>query len=693
MERSDRIHDLQVDITKLMDSNLFPGNEELRGYFNEVFGFASRLCEVWARFERMSEDDSPVPVEEMIEINAGLYEQILPENYSSSYVNPEFAVKAFGTDTGRLLCAIAAELRAAIPSVFGRDIPGFISRLLLILDTARIASQELNAGELKAVLYKYYYDNLPFEQRKRVRSQVVPGSMDLFGDFSLEDFLEFESDPDNRGDLLYVALWTGENITDNELMIMDKLCRLPGNELIAMARTYVEGYVKGFEMTSKDISIKETAELRFNLGFLPMAVTAGYILKDEYGLNTSVMRAGYSIFTGRSVEKNGIFGANPNPQYDLDHKDDLSLIIDERLVDYRLDVLKESYEELKKEARLYGGPAVIEIFGEPEFTPVTKPEAASYDDKTRPLTLRYMSEAGVITNTYIPGEERSFTIIAYPMPSIGDNFDEVFDATVLINNLDYELYRDIQQKLIDALDTAEYVEVCGRDGNRTDLRVKLHTLTDPEHQTNFENCVADVNIPVGEVFTSPVLEGTDGVLHVKHVFLNGIEYHNLTIRVKNGFTSEYSCDEGAKLIEDNILFHHPSLPMGECAIGTNTTAYVLARRLGIESRLPILIAEKMGPHFAFGDTCYSHEEDLKTFNPDGKQIIARENEVSRKRISDPASAYFNCHTDITVPYDELERLSAVLPDGSKVDIILNGRFALEGCEPLNAPFDENFLNS
>ena len=101
----------------------------------------------------------------------------------------------------------------------------------------------------------------------------------------------------------------------------------------------------------------------------------------------------------------------------------------------------------------------------------------------------------------------------------------------------------------------------------------------------------------------------------------------------------------------------------------------------------------MGPHFAFGDTCYSHEEDLKTFNPDGKQIIARENEVSRKRISDPASAYFNCHTDITVPYDELGRLSAVLPDGSKVDIILNGRFVLEGCEPLNAPFDENFLNS
>ena len=51
--------------------------------------------------------------------------------------------------------------------------------------------------------------------------------------------------------------------------------------------------------------------------------------------------------------------------------------------------------------------------------------------------------------------------------------------------------------------------------------------------------------------------------------------------------------------------------MGEFAIGTNTTAYVFAAKYGIGDKLPILIAEKMGPHFAVGDTCYSHEEDLE----------------------------------------------------------------------------------
>jgi leucyl aminopeptidase (aminopeptidase T) len=330
----------------------------------------------------------------------------------------------------------------------------------------------------------------------------------------------------------------------------------------------------------------------------------------------------------------------------------------------------------------------VDIFGEPDFTPKTKEEAADYTEAGRKLVTGYAAYAGKTTNDYIPGEERSFTVIAYPLPSIGDNFEEVFDATVQLNNIDYELYRNMQQRIIDVLDTAEYVHVRGRGDNRTDLTVRLATLTDPEHQTIFENCVADVNIPVGEVFTSPVLSGTNGILHVTHVFLEGIEYHDLSIEVKDGMISAYSCAEGPKLIEDNILFHHKTLPMGECAIGTNTTAFVLARKLNIEAKLPILIAEKTGPHFAFGDTCYSQSEDVAVYNPDGKEIIARDNECSLLRKTDPEKAYFNCHTDITVPYDELGELAAVCADGSRKVIISEGRFVLPGCEELNRPFDD-----
>ncbi len=65
---------------------------------------------------------------------------------------------------------------------------------------------------------------------------------------------------------------------------------------------------------------------------------------------------------------------------------------------------------------------------------------------------------------------------------------------------------------------------------------------------------------------------------------------------------------------------HPKIPMGEFAIGTETTtAYVAALKYGIADKLPILIAEKIGPHFAVGDTCYSWAEDTPVYNPDDKR--------------------------------------------------------------------------
>ena len=177
------------------------------------------------------------------------------------------------------------------------------------------------------------------------------------------------------------------------------------------------------------------------------------------------------------------------------------------------------------------------------------------------------------------------------------------------------------------------------------------------------------------------------------VYLNGLLFKNLEIHFKDGMITDYNCDnfdsaeKNKKYIKDNILMNHPTLPMGEFAIGTNTTAYVFAEKYEINQLMPILIAEKMGPHFAVGDTCYSNSEDRAVFNPDGREIIARENDFSLKRHEHPEEAYFNCHTDITIPYNELGHLCAVGVNGQDVDIIRNGRFVLEGCEMLNEAFE------
>ena len=63
----------------------------------------------------------------------------------------------------------------------------------------------------------------------------------------------------------------------------------------------------------------------------------------------------------------------------------------------------------------------------------------------------------------------------------------------------------MQAKIIEVLDQGIRAHIRGKGDNETDMTVELYRLKNPQKETIFENCVADVNIPVGEVFTSPVL--------------------------------------------------------------------------------------------------------------------------------------------------------------------------------------------
>ena len=220
-------------------------------------------------------------------------------------------------------------------------------------------------------------------------------------------------------------------------------------------------------------------------------------------------------------------------------------------------------------------------------------------------------------------------------------------------------------------------------------------LKNPAKHTNYCNCGADVNIPVGEVFTSPKLTGTKGTLHIKETFLNGLKFKELRLEFKDGFISDYSCsnfkkkEDNEKFIKENLIFPHKTLPIGEFAIGTNTLAYTVAKKYDILEVLPVLIIEKMGPHFAIGDTCYSHEEDKAVYNPiDNKQITARDNEMSINRKKDHSKAYTGVHTDITLPYEDIDFISGIASDGEKIDIIRSGRFVVKGTEDLNIPLDK-----
>ncbi len=658
------------------------GVPSMEAYFSAVAEFVLLIDENRAFLEAGGFHEASM--EQLKARNRALYEDILPENYASSYGNPVYAVSRLGEELGAELSFLYTELRSMIGFCYEGKLEELVIRMELFSEVyAAVAyeweeSQKLPSGEdIRQILYWFVSDYADVAAERRIREQVCP-----------EDC--FAADivcGSDLSDLRYLYAY-GEYVSDSVLEMAEFLNSLPQETIASMADTYTEGYRIGFEVTNKDLSKKKTVALYYQIGFERMMKRAiGNF--EKMGLKPVAFRNAASVLDHPAINPNGFYGALPNRQYQYDHKDDRALFLDKNYVNRRLEVTRTAYEAYKEQAGGYAGPAVVETFGEQPFSPVAKKEALKLSEEQNRLWVEYRTRAGEIQRQYILEEERSFTIIAFPVPEIGPVFRELFEETIRINTLDYMVYRKVQQDIIDVLDTADHCEIRGGNGNRTDLSVNLYKLKDPGKETIFENCVADVNIPVGEVFTSPVLKGTNGILHVTRVYLQGLEFRDLAITFEDGMIKDYTCrnfpseEENRAFVSENILYRHPTLPLGEFAIGTNTTAYAAARRLGVEDKLPILIAEKMGPHFAVGDTCYSHAEEIAVHNPDGKEIVARDNEVSILRDKTPSEAYFNCHTDITIPYDELEELAAVRADGTRIPIIREGRFVLPGCEILN----------
>ena len=653
-----------------------------REYFQTVATFILEIEGIRKRLQK--KPNASCTLEELQKENAHIYRDIIGENYEVSYANPAYAVAKIGENIGRMLSFLYAEIRSEIPHVYeGRlEYLTICNELFIEVYNCFEGVETLDEKEIKSIIYWYASDYCDVFVSERVKEQLDP-------ECSFATDIIMQSD---LSDLRYLYFY-GEYISENERRTAEHLNRLPQEIIDCMANVYTEGYRKGFEVAGIDLSKKAVVNIRYQLGF-ERVIRKAIENFERLGLRPTIYRAATNVATKKGQHKIGFAGGTPNKQYEYDHREDQGLFLDKKFVERKLDVMKNAYEEHKELASKFAGPAVMEVFGEEPFAPEQKTEAIRLTEKQEQLSVLADSKAGQLVNQYIKGDERSFTIVAYPIPEIGEQYEVIFNEVIRLNTLDADLYEKVQQTLIDALDQGEYVHVLGKGENQTDLKIQLYRLSNPEKETIFENCVADVNIPVGEVFTSPNLEGTEGVLHVSKVYLHELQYQDLKVVFQDGMIVDYSCtnfeeqEEGRKFIKSNLLHNHETLPMGEFAIGTNTTAYVVGKKYQIEDKMPILIAEKTGPHFAVGDTCYSWSEDNKVYNRNGKEIVAKDNSVSILRKEDVSKAYFHCHTDITIPYDELQEISVVTKNGERIKLLEEGRFVLAGTEVLNEPFDE-----
>lgn len=671
---------------KKQDGTAVPDELPWMDYFNRLAEWMTALDDfkIWQESHEFNEWS----LEEWQDFYEKMYAP-LRRGYEESYANPDRAAEIFGAEYGRLLSFLASEIYQS----FSQWMMGHLEAIVILWElfveiyTAFVYGEEEGerptAEAIARAVYWYVSDYSEEMVSWRIQEQQMP-------DFSLVKSIIMTED---LSDLRYLYRF-GDYISETELGTAKHMNRLSQADIDAMADTFVEGYIRGFEINRISLKNKKYVTVRGSIGFERVLRSAVEKFR-KHGLEPVFFPASTTILNRRQVRV-GYQGKSVNPQFDFDHCKDKALYYDRAMANRHLAALKKAYEACREWISANAGPACFETFGESPFTPVMKENACRLSGKQQKLEVEFSNLQAGLAEQYMKSSEISYTIIAFPTPDIGPDYEAIFDEIVKVNTLNNDIYREIQQKIIDALDSGEYVYIRGKAPNKTVMKVRLHPLKNPEKETNFENCCADVNIPVGEVFTSPMLEGTEGLLHATSVYLNGIHFKDLMLRFAGGRIVSYDCgnskdgESNRRLIKDYLLAGRESLPLGEFAIGTNTTAYAAVQKYDITGRLPILIVEKMGPHFAIGDTCYSRAEDHAVFNPDGKEIIARENEISARRGEEGFQAYFNCHTDITIPYDEIEEIFAVDKNENMFPIIRDGRFVLEGTEDLNIPFNNKY---
>ena len=506
---------------------------EFSSYFSKMADLLLYVNEIYDTKERT--------LEQLKQWNRIWYEEISQEQYAHSFGNPEFCTEKFGKEYGQIFAFLYAEMRSGFIYAIEERLFDLVINNELFLEISNLfLSGEEHPQKIKHIVFDHMRDYSEDVFEYRIREQLDPEL-----DFATKIVMESDlSDPD----ILYQY---GEYISENEIDTLKFLNKLPQEEITAMAKTYVDGFHEGFIINNIDMSPKRSVNIRYTIGFEPV-VREAVRLFSEIGLAPIIYRSGVSVLT-RGLHKIGYVSSSPNPQYEYDHRYDQAIFFDNRFMKHKLECYHNAYEHYKDEAYVFAGPACMETFGKIPFLPENKEENLKLSKKQQELSVEFQMKASEIMNQYIKPEQRSFTIISYPIPEIGDNFEEIFKEVVKVNTLDKDKYRQIQQHLIDALNQAVEVHIKGKGKNKTDLYVAMHEMDDPSKETNFENCLADVNIPVGEVFTSQKLTGTNGVLHVGEVYLNDLKFIDLEITFKDGMISEYTC-KNFKTEEENKAF-------------------------------------------------------------------------------------------------------------------------------------------
>jgi len=576
------------------------------------------------------------------------------EGYEKSFASPDY-LKSLGYSEVDLLSVIYVWLCESLTSAYLQR-PLFVWNKQGILRALKDFSRNKDRKRLQAVLNLTYLEQLDYVSGTKEKELMDP-------DNAFYNIL-MNSQKDN----LKWMCGYGTIISPDDIKMYEFYSQLSEELIDSLATHIVVSFFHGFISQSREIGNRNFIRMIYSIGQERLAKAVVNKFREK----------GFFVILYKPSS------SSINPKFIAEHKLDTMAYTDEKCYQEDLKAYKNTMFNLIQEEGQICGYVKIAQFGKKLEQVASSSFAFKPEEKILNAYLEMYNEKRRLEASIIKPDTISFCSITFPEKNIGLDFEEIFESFCQINLQDSYPFEQVQKVIIDELDKCQFLHIEGRKNNKTNLTIKLPELKNPQKETLFLNCGGDLNVPYGELFTTPELKGTRGKLYIEKIYLNNVPYEKLELDFEDGKIVKSTCKnfgnekENEEYVKQELLQGKKDVTIGEAAIGTNTLAYSVSRKYDILFRMPILLLEKMGPHIAVGDPCFARGEKSSVFDLyTSKEMIARYNEETKK------GNYLNFHTDITLPYGEIKKLYGETKTGEKILIMKNGLFVLKGTKLLN----------
>jgi len=239
-----------------------PGRSELREYY-KLFQLISGLILEAAQREKILSPKyfSTHPYEELRDENRRLFQDILPENYETSYASPSYCVKIFGDGFGQLMSFFYLRYR-------GYHYYARLHQKFLMEKYNRAFIEVFQHIEKNPLDYPSLKEAVTAEARKpRSEDHGLQIRQDFDPAFAYYADILMKAD---LSDLRYLFGY-GCYISDREIRAAKFLAAYPRDRIKRLARQIVASFLQGFLRDNKERGVRNAVILMYPAGYEAIA--------------------------------------------------------------------------------------------------------------------------------------------------------------------------------------------------------------------------------------------------------------------------------------------------------------------------------------------------------------------------------------------------------------------------------------